>query len=235
MEPGVGWGQRPRHQRRGSGGDRHHRGGRDRPRARGVLEGEGKSPDLGGREEAETREREEAGAETQPGPHPKRASGASGVSWLGGRDTVVCRVLAGRCTTQSGSWKLPWSALPQCLPLLSSQPLPGPEWQRRLWPLPVPRAGGQWSILVCSVAREPGEGQRGRAWYISWRLDGEQTRSGVRGLGDKVWLPWVARTFSTPFSTHQISVSLQLGRSVCLGRPTGLWGLGAGAMESHSS
>ena len=60
------------------------------------------------------------------------------------------------------------SGAPCCCPSLPPRPnpLPQAEWQHRLWPLPAPRAGGQWSILVPRVAGEPGEGQKESLAYL---------------------------------------------------------------------
>lgn len=103
---------------------------------------------------------------------PERGSGAPSSSWL---------LFAGcwwgaLCTTQRSSWKQPGSLerLPTipASPLLSSQPHSQPEWQHRLWPLPVPRAGGQWSILVCRVAGSLGT-EKEESLALPLRLDGE--------------------------------------------------------------
>lgn len=87
--------------------------------------------------------------------------------WLGSRGalllvgcwwelTVQHRGSAGNSLEPSSTLSVP---APSC-PLLSARSLPQPEWQHRLWPLPAPRAGGQWSILVPRVAGAPGRGQR---------------------------------------------------------------------------
>lgn len=71
----------------------------------------------------------------------------------------------------------PTAPVPLSAPL---NPLPQPDWQHQLWPLPAPKASGQWSILVPRVAGEPRK-DRGRSWPGSSRLDGEGHQGGSLG------------------------------------------------------
>lgn len=108
----------------------------------------------------------------------------------------------------------PTAPVPLSAPL---NPLPQPDWQHQLWPLPAPKASGQWSILVPRVAGEPRK-DRGRSWPGSSRLDGEGHQGGSLGqLGGGRVLTAVGAG-GGGYSSALISINSYLSGFLNLGR-----------------